>query len=915
MSPRLSLALLRLRWHSRENPRLFSSIAVRRAPSELHSPTVASKSASTLGNSSSEFVTVWIGGVLPIPKSRFSQERLLLKKDAFLKKHLHPTLDLFKSPFTLVNTTPSLKEGGVLARFSYDGDIHEAANSVAIVASEIAQSAKNSEKKVVSKIVVHLVEGSPWIEDIQSSVPSNKIQLDFRDQELSVEKLYHEFRKYGEIKNISVERNPKFESRKFGYINYLQRESAVAAKICANGKHLGQTKLEILYAPSFSPNSTINFVREHQKLMLPLFLIVVVILAFLIVDPVRVFFVTNNVTNRFSLKNIIGVTSPDFGVLVEQGVMNLIAGAFRFAKLLSDKDDERSQAKALLARVRKEYQENLDTFRRETRRDEHEAKISQFLKQSPESIMLVQGPKGARPDDLIEKCLENEPVIRISLDSIINEPDHIFVHDIAHQVGFFPVFDVMMSNSGAAGVLDTAVSAITGHKTSLSLVSDADSHLRKIFEIVTVALNRIVNSEVQRRQTYSERVRNMFIRRMEHDVLAPVRILNELGDRHARIMSVLQAKQFAIPDIQYPVVVIDGFLNKERARQSHVYKHLVEWANELVQARVARVIFASENMSASTQLSRGSAVNLTVETVSVVDSSFPAAMRFVWGRLGLGFSTNYQDISHAPPELVYGVNEIGGRLADLEVWVQKIRAGLHLGTGLKGIFGMSRRAVAEDQAKVCDGLETGKLAELAKSALNDMVVRIETEIRKVGLTDDVNSSAAESDDFGIGVRKEWTAVQAWKVVELLAKYKEVSFDDLRFHPLFNGDEAPILSMERAGLVAIDLREGRPFTVKVGRPIFRSAFSRLLADKKFAAAMRLKTVKVLMKDEHEKLAALENELSVITGSPSIDLMNMWASASLRRRVNFLGKCIGEVHSKLAALDGEERRLKKLLVLAE
>jgi hypothetical protein len=34
----------------------------------------------------------------------------------------------------------------------------------------------------------------------------------------------------------------------------------------------------------------------------------------------------------------------------------------------------------------------------------------------------------------------------------------------------------------------------------------------------------------------------------------------------------------------------------------------------------------------------------------------------------------------------------------------------------------------------------------------------------------------------------------------------VDFDALRFHSLFKGDEAPLLAMERAGLVAVSVND-------------------------------------------------------------------------------------------------------------
>ncbi|KAJ3062798.1 hypothetical protein HDU99_005098, partial [Rhizoclosmatium hyalinum] len=88
-----------------------------------------------------------------------------------------------------------------------------------------------------------------------------------------------------------------------------------------------------------------------------------------------------------------------------------------------------------------------------------------------------------------------------------------------------------------------------------------------------------------------------------------------------------------------------------------------------------------------------------------------------------------------------------------------------------------------------------------------------------------------------------------------------------------------------------------------------------SDKKYAAIMGLKTVKVLMNDELAKVKDYEAELATLTGQVSTDRMSFWGASDLKGRVTFLAGLIGECHGKLKALDAEERRLKKIVKLVE
>jgi hypothetical protein len=65
--------------------------------------------------------------------------------------------------------------------------------------------------------------------------------------------------------------------------------------------------------------------------------------------------------------------------------------------------------------------------------------------------------------------------------------------------------------------------------------------------------------------------------------------------------------------VEYPVVVIDDFLAKgkyfclklENIRGHHIYDILVEWAAQIAEARIAHVIFSSDNPAAFRSIGKG----------------------------------------------------------------------------------------------------------------------------------------------------------------------------------------------------------------------------------------------------------------------------------------------------------------------
>ncbi|KAJ3059910.1 mitochondrial escape protein 2, partial [Rhizoclosmatium hyalinum] len=283
----------------------------------------------------------------------------------------------------------------------------------------------------------------------------------------------------------------------------------------------------------------LNYIRDHPRVSLPIILALLAFLSFLIFDPMRVFFVTNEITERFSLKKYSSQVTESV-----ESVKDLLM-RWLFGRIPQKKTEEDGLSDAL--KERKEYESRLMTY----------------LKETPETALLIHGPKGTKSVDLIDKCTKNEPyVLRIKLDELINQPDHIMLDRLASQIGCFPMFNWLVSSGS---ILDTLFTAGTGMKAGLS--STSIDQVRKIFEIATIAMNRITAEQEKSHQA--------------------------AVDKHHRLeqqgaLSEKEKTTFTLPDIEYPIVVIEGFLENEKAKQAFVYEALAEWAGMLTDLHIAQ---------------------------------------------------------------------------------------------------------------------------------------------------------------------------------------------------------------------------------------------------------------------------------------------------------------------------------------
>ncbi|KAG0637377.1 RNA12 protein-domain-containing protein [Tuber brumale] len=301
-----------------------------------------------------------------------------------------------------------------------------------------------------------------------------------------------------------------------------------------------------------------------------------------------------------------------------------------------------------------------------------------------------------------------------------------------------------------------------------------------------------------------------------------------------------------------PVVVIDNFLHMEG--NSIIYKRLADWAAILVSANIAHVIFLTNDTSFSKSLAK-SLPDRVFRSILLGDAQPDSAKRFVLKHIDNQLDGAANEKARA--ELDDSIQALGGRLTDLEFLSRRIKTG-----------------------------------ETPKQAVGAIIETSAQEILKLYLLEEA----------GRGRKRTWATEQAWHLVKTLAEKDEVAYHHVLVHDLFKfaGEDA-LQNLEQAELVTIVTRDGRPWCVKPGRPVFQAAFRRLVADRVLCARMDFLSLALLTKVETAAIQKAGEELEKIAVLPNRP----------KERVGFLLAKIAEAQGKIDKYEEGMRKLKGVL----
>jgi len=395
--------------------------------------------------------------------------------------------------------------------------------------------------------------------------------------------------------------------------------------------------------------------------------------------------------------------------------------------------------------------------------EENLQQIESYIKENPETFILINGPTGSGKTALVQELIKDiSNYVTIDCETLAMQPDASkMLSNFASQIGVFPT----ISTGVISNLFDTLLMNSLGQKNSSA--SNTQSKFNEILELLSIAINKINQDNLKKSN-------------------------KNLNNR--------------------PVVIIKDYLGKEKSKHQFIYQLLAEWAANITELQAAHVIFVSPNNAALKKLS-SNLPNRSIKNIIVSDATPQEALEYVKRRM----SKEKVDIYDAD-DLMDALTKIGGRMQDLESYIQKIKTGL-----------------------------------APRDAFNSMISETVLELRKKGFGEDEEEAK----------KLKWTPIQFWKVAQSLGgEEEEISYDNLKFHDIFNGDDSAIRAMEDNELIYVVYKDGRPYSIRAYRPLYRSGFKRMMTDSRFSASMCIATSKYLINSETKKIREYEDEINIL-----------------------------------------------------
>ena len=520
----------------------------------------------------------------------------------------------------LCSTTLVKRDGGVFATF-----LVPYGHTLAEVNSMIQQNtARESSKNIFSyftKVAAFPVKGSPWIEDLKR-LPNKTIHIKFQGPVLTEEEIYLLFRRYGKIVDIY----PPKKGESIAKLKYDSYRGSICAKNCVSGIEIDNTVLHIQYENIIEPPLLTNFFVNHTRIAIPVCIALLSIVAVLVFDPIREFFIEQKITQKYSL--------PKGNIWIKEIIKFTGLKFDRFAKYWSN--DKNNHPAIQLWGERMERVEDL----------------KMWLEENTNTFVIIRGPRGSGKRELVMEHTLNERnnILYFDCDKIIkSRTDSKFLWNVANELGYFPTFAWVNSFTS---IIDLMVQGLTGQKIGLS--ESKEAKFRNMLTTAMVSIKRIALKNYK-----------------------PV-IMN--GNEKINIKKEDYLQQH--PEVK-PVIVIDRFSGSSDIN-GFIYKELADWAAMLVQMNVAHVIFLTENV-ASDQILSESLPNQVFKILTLSDVSKVNAKNYVLSQLqdktrnGNNYDNKENSSGGLSSKIVAEIDEaldpLGGRMLDLQAFVRRVKLG------------------------------------------------------------------------------------------------------------------------------------------------------------------------------------------------------------------------------------------------
>ncbi|KAJ1958326.1 mitochondrial escape protein 2, partial [Linderina pennispora] len=739
--------------------------------------------------------SLFIDKVFPLKMSSFDIRPYIMSRniDTMRQKVLALLPEGLPNSFAVDMVEPHQRDGGSIVYFTITGpttdqEAQKAAQGLVDTINAHVQAASGSKWYAFEPARVFSVMGTPFNEDIVRLLPSKKVKVEFSGKDLSVEDLFREFRPFGRILDIEQQPSSNKDTPRWANVHFQRLRSATSARNCIHGDTVGDTKLSLSYIQMHHENVILQWLKSHSKFTIPLAAAALIAAIYAVFDPIREFFVENKITRRFDISRlpIIGKLRKDF---------------------------------SLWDMLRRDTSTGERVSMWSTRVEQEERLVS-MLNEPPENFVVVSGPHGSGKTLLVRNATRNKKY-RITIDAAKLSSVHTELEQmtlLAKQLGYWPIFSAIIS---ITNMIDLMVAATTGSKAGIS--ATPESQTRKVLDCLALVLTKIRRDRL---------IHHQKIAREEH-----VGSRGAIADEN---VDDLLGRNDLLPPEDIPIIILENVKDKDLM----VDGVMLEWAASMVESGLAHVIATTHSIGGYRDIQRAQPQR-AVSLLSLDDASPMNALLMLQSQLEPKAPQLPQDgrISSKDAEreaalyeeqldavsserLGAAVDILGGRLEDLEVFVQKVKAG-----------------------------------ESIDGSLEDIIQRSITEIRKYAFSGDAEVGQYEH---------TWSPEQFWYLLTELARNGSVSYDRIRNSTLFVDKDDALLGLEEAQLISMQYENDRPSRIKPGRPIFQAAFQRILDDPGFASSMSVKMNKKFIELETAKIRKAQDELSLMNVfSASVD----------------------------------------------
>lgn len=468
--------------------------------------------------------------------------------------------------------------------------------------------------------------------------------------------------------------------------------------------------------------------------------------------------------------------------------------------------------------------------------------LQAWLTETAETFIVIHGPRGSGKRELVFEQALKEHKYKVVVDCKQIQDARGDTAKISRAAAQVGYRPIFSWMNSLSSLIDLAAQGMIGTKAGFSETLDAQ--LSKIWQNTAVAMRRVAMEG-----------------RSKED-----KDFNMSEDEYLE----------AHPE-KRPVVVIDNFMYD--AEDSVVLDKMTQWAAGLTAANIAHVIFLTTDSSFAKPLSKA-LPNQVFRTIGLGDCSLDVGRRFVLSHLDAVAGEGDKEQDARRKETLHGLDScievLGGRITDLEFMAHRIEAG-ETPEGMFTVYSLRT-------------LLTRNIA-----AVNRIIEQSSSEILKIFIlgTDLVTS--------------QWTREQAWHLIKSLASSKNgtLLYNKVLLSDLFkeNG-EGTLHALEQAELISVGADKGFPRYIKPGKPVYRAAFQRLVANKTLQGRLDMLVLAQLMSNENASISKYEQELQVLGSLPK----HPW---ELTSRIEWLLRKVHGSQAKIFKYESESAALSKIL----